>query len=155
RDDLELYARTCLKIRTKSGSIVPLVFNRPQLDLHTRLEAQIKSTGSVRALVLKARQVGISTYIAARYFHKTTHRKGLRTYILSHLDDASDNLFGMVRRFHDELPADLKRSTGTASAKELAFDRLGSGYKVGTAGSKAIGRSDTIQLFHGSEMGFW
>src|SRR5262249_59464457 len=30
-----------------------------------------------------------------------------------------------------------------------------SGYKVGTAGTKAVGRSSTIQLFHGSEVAFW
>src|SRR5262245_57957608 len=125
------------------------------MELHTQLEQMKRETGRVRALVLKGRQIGISTYIAARYYHKTTHRKGCRTFILTHLDDATDNLFGMVRRFHDHCPPEVRPSTGTASAKELSFNLLDSGYKVGTAGNRAIGRSDTIQLFHGSEMAFW
>src|SRR4029078_3176300 len=29
------------------------------------------------------------------------------------------------------------------------------GYKVGTAGTKGVGRSSTIPLFHGSEAAFW
>jgi len=99
--------------------------------------------------------MGISTYIGARFYHKTTHRRGCRTFILTHLDDATDNLFGMVKRFHDHCPTEVRPETGTASAKELSFPGLDSGYKVGTAGNKAVGRSDTIQLFHRSEMAFW
>ncbi len=155
RDDLELYARECLRIRTKPGEIVPLTLNRSQRFLHEKIEDQLKRTGRVRMLVLKSRQVGISTYIGARFYHKTSHRRGIRTFILTHLDDATDNLFNMVRRFHDSCPPEVRPQTGTASAKELSFSALDSGYKVGTAGSKAIGRSDTIQLFHGSEMAFW
>jgi hypothetical protein len=37
----------------------------------------------------------------------------------------------------------------------LTFDRLDSGYRVGTAGTRGIGRSSTLQLFHGSEVAFW
>jgi hypothetical protein len=155
RDDLPHYAARCLKVRTKAGTVVPLVLNRSQLHLHERLEAQRRRTGRVRALVLKGRQIGISTYIAARYYWRTTHNRGYRTYILAHLDDASDNLFNMAKRFHDYCPALVRPSTGKANAKELSFDQLDSGYKVATAGTKAVGRSDTIQLFHGSEFAFW
>jgi hypothetical protein len=37
----------------------------------------------------------------------------------------------------------------------LRFAALDSGYKVATAGTKATGRSSTIQLFHGSEVAHW
>ncbi len=155
RDDLPLFARECLQIRPKDGEPKPLTLNAAQRFLHDKLEDQLKRKGRVRALVLKGRQMGISTYIGARFYHRTTHRKGCRTFILTHLDDATDNLFGMVKRFHDHCPAEVRPETGTASAKELQFPRLDSGYKVGTAGNKAVGRSDTIQLFHRSEMAFW
>ena len=49
----------------------------------------------------------------------------------------------------------MKPSTGASSAKELYFDGLDSGYKVGTAGNKSVGRGTTIQYFHGSEVAFW
>lgn len=155
RDDLAHYAAKCLKIRTRTGEIRPLVFNRCQRHVHERFEQQRAETGRVRAIVLKARQPGISTYVAARFFQRATHRRGQRVFILTHEQEATDNLFGFVERFHQHLPPLVRPSTGASSAKELAFDRLDSDYKVATAGTKGAGRSQTIQLFHGSEVGFW
>ena len=68
---------------------------------------------------------------------------------------ATQNLFEMVERFHAHCPPEQKQRTATANAKELSFDALDSGYKIGTAGTKGVGRSSTIQLFHGSEVAFW
>jgi hypothetical protein len=61
----------------------------------------------------------------------------------------------MVNRYHEHCHPFVKPSTGAANAKELNFDALDSAYKVGTAGTKGVGRSSTLQLFHGSEVGFW
>lgn len=155
RDDLEFYARNCLKIRTKAGKVEPFVFNRAQRYIHEQLEAQKAATGKVRALILKGRQQGCSTYVGARYYHNTTWAQGRRTFILTHEDAATQNLFEMVNRYHEHCPVFVRPATGAANAKELFFSALDSGYKVGTAGTKGVGRSSTIQLFHGSEVAFW
>jgi hypothetical protein len=155
RDDLEYYALKCLKIRTKAGAVAPLIFNRAQKYIDSRLEDQRSRTGRVRALILKGRQQGCSTYVGARFYHRTTHGRGLRTFILTHEDAATANLFEMVNRYHEHCKALVKPSTGAANAKELNFDKLDSGYKIGTAGTKGVGRSSTLQLFHGSEVAFW
>lgn len=151
--DLELYSGECLKIKNKGGDIVPLKFNPAQKYLHDKLEEQKRRTGMVRAILLKGRQQGFSTYIAARFFHQTSMNRGVETFILTHEQPATDNLFGMVERFYEHSP--LRPTLGASNAKELSFDKLDSGYSVGTAGSKAIGRSKTIQRFHGSEVAFW
>lgn len=153
RTDFELYAERCLKIRTKTGQTIPLRLNEAQRFIHDRLEGQKARTGRVRALILKGRQQGASTYISARYYHRSALRRGIQVYILTHEQDATNNLFGMVERYHKHNP--LKPSTGAANAKELTFDRLDSGYSVGTAGASETGRSKTTQLFHGSEAAFW
>lgn len=155
KSDLPHYASKCLKIRAKSGRVQSLVLNRAQQFIHDQLEEQKAKTGRVRALILKGRQQGCSTYVGARFYHQATHGSGLRVFILTHEDQATQNLFEMVERYHDHCPDLVKPSTGAASAKELAFDKLDSGYKVGTAGTKGVGRSSTIQLFHGSEVAFW
>lgn len=155
KDDFPHYASRCLRIRAKDGKIQPLILNEAQTYLHSRLEAQKAETGKVRALVLKGRQQGISTYVGGRFYHRVSHHRGLRCFILTHEQDATNNLFGMVDRYHQHLPALVKPSTGAANAKELYFDKLESGYAVGTAGAKATGRSQTVQLFHGSEVAFW
>lgn len=149
------WATECLKIRTKSGSIEPLILNRAQLYIHERMEEQHQRIGKVRALILKGRQQGCSTYVAARYYHHASRERGKRVFILTHEDAATQNLFEIVDRFHEHCPFAMKPSTGAANAKELNFDELDSGYKVGTAGTKGVGRSSTIQLFHGSEVAFW
>jgi hypothetical protein len=155
RDDFSHYAAKCLKIRTKAGDIKPLGLNQAQIYLHGRLEAQKQRTGKVRALVLKGRQQGVSTYIGGRYYWRASHTKGVRVFILTHEQDATNNLFGMVERYHSHCPDLVKPATGASNAKELSFEALESGYAVGTAGAKATGRSQTVQLFHGSEVAFW
>jgi hypothetical protein len=152
--DLERFAAT-LTIRPKSGALAPLILNRAQRYIHGALDAQQRETGRVRALILKGRQQGCSTYVAARFYHRAINAKGVRVFILTHEEAATQNLFEIVERFHAHCHPRLKPSTGAANAKELSFDALESGYKVGTAGTKGVGRSATIQLFHGSEVAFW
>ena len=153
KHDLRVFSAHCLKVKDKSGQIKPFIWNRAQEYIHMRLEQQLRETGKVRALLCKARQQGGSTYIAARFYHKTTTRRGQSAFIVAHEQKATDNLFAMVNRYHDNNP--IAPSTGATNAKELIFDRLDGGYKLATAGSKDVGRSNTAQLLHGSEFAFW
>ena len=153
--DFPTYAREWLKIRDKPGTIRPLILNVAQAYVHQKLEEQLKETGMVRAVVLKGRQMGMSSYIAARFYHHTVTSPGKRTYILAHEQAASDNLFAMAQRFHEHYPEILKPALRASNAKELSFSSLDSGYKVATAGNKGAGRSDTAQYVHGSEVSFW
>ena len=155
KDEFGHYASRCLRIRTKAGKVEPLELNRAQQFVHEKLEAQRRSIGKVRALVLKGRQMGMSTYIGGRFYWRTTHSRGHKTFILTHEQAATDNLFEMVERYHEHCPSLVRPQTGAANAKELNFPLLDSGYHVGTAGSKAVGRSSTLQMFHGSEVAFW
>jgi hypothetical protein len=153
--DLEYFASELLKIRPKAGSLVPFAFNAAQGELHRRLEEQKAKTGKVRAIVLKARQMGISTYVAARYFRRTISNPGIRTAIIGHERAASRNLFGLVKRFYDHLPEDYKPSLGTSNQEELVFDQIDAGYLVSVATLEGSGRSSTAQLLHASEAAFW
>ena len=112
KDDLAHYAPRCLKIRTKSGTVEPFAFNQAQEYVHAKLEAQRQATGKVRALILKARQQGFSTYISGRFYHRVTHAPGLQCFILTHEQAATDNLFGMVDRYHRHNHPLVKPSTG-------------------------------------------
>lgn len=154
RSDLKVYGPAVLKVRSKAEQTVPFELNRAQLELHDQLENQLLETGFVRALVLKGRQQGVSTYVAARFYQKTSLNRNKNTYILAHEQTASDNLFGIVDRFQRNAGA-YAPHVGTANAKELEFDRLESSYAVATAGAKAGGRGKTTSLFHGSEVAFW
>lgn len=155
KDDFIHYASKCLKIRTKSGSIEPFLLNKAQLYIHSQLEKQKAETGKVRAICLKGRQQGCSTLISARFYHKVSHSFGMQAFILTHALDATQNLYKMARRYYENTPAPVKPEVTTSNSKELIFGLLDSGYKLGTAENKSVGRSATIQLLHNSEVAFW
>lgn len=155
KNDLVHYASKCLKIRTKNGSVDPFTFNKAQKHIHSKIEEQKKKTGRVRALILKGRQQGCSTYVGARFYHNVANSFGMQAFILTHALDATNNLYKMAQRYYENTPSIVKPQVTTSNSKELIFGELDSGYKLGTAENKAVGRSATIQLLHGSEVGFW
>ena len=154
--DFEFYARNCLFIRHKDdGQLVSLVLNKAQQYIHSKIEAQRKQKKRVRAIILKGRQQGCSTYTEARFYWRVTHRPGVRAFILTHEAESTSTLFDMAVRYHDNCPEFVRPSTEASNAKELVFGDLDSGYKVGTAGNKGVGRGNNLQYFHGSEVAFW
>lgn len=153
REDRRHFFKTCLKIRNKAAQLVPLDLNVPQQMVEAAADAQLAEKGWVRLLILKARQQGISTYIEGRGYHRTSLWHNQIAYLLTHEQAASDALFEMVERYHDNNP--LAPVTGASNAKTLEFEKLNSAYIVATAGAKAGGRGRSTTFFHGSEVAFW
>ena len=83
RDNFPYYACHCMKVRSKSGAIVPFKLNAVQRRVHEAAERQMARAGRIRILVLKARQPGFSTYVEGRFYWKTTRRTGVRAFILT------------------------------------------------------------------------
>lgn len=155
RGSFEYYSPRCLKITTKSGEFVPFNMNKAQQFVHEKLEQQLKETGKVRAIVLKGRQQGMSTYIQARYLWKTTQKKGVKAFILTHSASATSSLYSMTKRYYNNLPDVVKPVISKNNASELDFKFLDSGYRVATAGSSGVGRGSTIHYLHASEVAYW
>ena len=155
KDDFDFYARNCLKIRTEADGIQPFSFNSAQRIIHDALEEQYRKTGRIRAIILKGRQQGASTYTEGRFIWKTTHNKGVKAFILTHDGESTNALFEMTKRYYDNLPEFVKPIIEKSNARELKFSLLDSGYKIGTAGNAEVGRGQTLQCFHGSEVAFW
>ncbi len=142
-------------MQLKQGGYDAFVWNRAQALLNARMEDQKRRTGRVRMLVPKARKLGVSTLIGARFYKKTSRGNGVNALVMAHDDTASSNLFDMVDTFHKRCPAEFRPKTGAANAKELSFVELGSTYYVRTAGGLEPGRSFTFHCFHGSEVAYW
>lgn len=153
--DFRFYAASALKIRTKAGKIEPLVLNEAQLICLDAIEKQLQETGRIRAVVLKARQQGLSTLIGAYLYWRTSQRKARKTLVVAHKGDSTKTLFDMTKRYHDQCPEILRPHTAYSSRKELVFDLLDSSYAIATAGGDSIGRSETISDSHLSELAFW
>ena len=155
-DDLEFFAANApLVIKDDQGQLVPFKLNIAQRYTHARLEEQRKKHGWVRALVLKGRQQGMSTYINARFYHRATRSTGQSVFILSHEGKTTDKLFDMVRRFQENVHPALKPQEGKSNTRQMTFPGLSADYAAGTAGNEQVGRGGTAQLFHGSEAAYW
>jgi hypothetical protein len=156
KNDFPIYAKNILSVVDKEGSVIPFKLNDGQKMVHQQLEKQLAETGKIRALILKARQVGISTYVEGRFFWKITQTRNANAFVLSHLTESTNSIFNMVRNFYDNVPHKaFKPELSSASASTLVFDDINSRYRVGTARSNQTGRGQTNRLVHGSEVAFY
>ena len=162
------YIENCLKIKTKSGTVVPFRLNDAQRKLYAVAKRQQDAGKPVRLSIRKARQLGFSTLTEGLIFHACATRKNVNALIVAHREDATANLFRMSKLFYDELPAPVKPMLRASNAQELVFENpsklrserearpgLRSRIRCATAGGRGIGRSDTLQCVHLSEYAFW
>lgn len=154
------YIEEYVKIRDKNRKIIPLKFNEPQLKYYNTIRELRKQNKPVRIIILKARQMGFSTATEGIFFKETVTKPNVNTAIVAHKEDSTNNLFNMSKLMYDELPDIIKPEKKKSNAKELVFDKsdgtgLKSKIKCFTAGGKGIGRSDTLNNLHLSELAFW
>ena len=154
------YIENFVKIRDKSGMIVDFKLNEPQQRLYDIIKKQKEEKKPVRIIILKARQMGFSTLTESILFKETATKFNINTGIIAHKEEATTNLFNMSKRIYDNLPQEMKPSKKSSNAKELIFDNqegtgLKSKIKCMTAGADGVGRSDTFNNLHISELAFW
>lgn len=164
--DAKKYIEAFLCIKTKESEIVPFRLNSAQKRLYECIKEQQAAGKPIRIIILKSRQMGFSTLTEALIYYKTATRSNVNSFIITHKDDATTNLFNMSKLFQERNPARplLKNS----NAKELIFENptknrrekerlpgLKSKIKCATAGGKGVGRSDTLTNVHASELAFW
>jgi len=154
-DDFEFWAKTCCKIRTKLGTIVPFELNRVQKRFLDKINRQLETRGYVRIVVLKARQQGLSTLIMAWQYWWVTFHKAQKGLVMAHEAESTSALFDMYRRCHDMLPEIIRPGTRYNSRNELTFPKLQSALRVATAGGRGVARGETLTVVHLSEVAFW
>ena len=139
-----------LKIRSKPRGLIALCPNRAQEEFSRNCTR--------RNIVLKARQMGITTYVAARFFVQTITHPGTMTVQVAHDQESAEEIFKIVHRFWENLPETMKRGALTrsrANVRQMVFPRIDSEYRVATAADVNAGRGLTIHNLHGSEVARW
>ncbi len=137
-----------LRVRNKARGLVALCPNRAQREF--------SRTCTHRNIVLKARQMGITTYVAARFFVQTITHPGTMTVQVAHDQESAEEIFKIVHRFWENLPEGMKRGAllrSRANVRQMVFPRLDSEYRVATAADVNAGRGLTIHNLHCSETG--
>jgi len=155
RGDLPLYSKSCLKIRAKNAELVPLTFWGAQNRIHSRISQQRKADNRVRAVVLKARQEGVSTYTAARFFRNLHLYQGTKAMVIADSLDRAGVLFDIYQRFLNNIPEEIAPvGKAVSQRKRMAFAH-DSELAVRPASDTEAGRAQTIHLVHASEIAFW
>ena len=164
----EFYCSKFLKIKTKSGELKNFVFNSAQKKVDKIITDLQKKGKPVKLILLKARQLGMSTYVGGKKFHRTATRPFVNSMIIAHEDKATQNLFNMHKLFYDELPERIRPMKKYSNGTELVFENptsdpdekkrnpgLRSKITVATAKNVRTARSQTIHYLHCSEVAFW
>jgi hypothetical protein len=131
------------------------VMNYAQRELVLECERQLRTTGRIRVITLKARQIGISTVIEAIIFSLSILFTDFNSLILSHEKDSAEHILTMTKRYWNTYPFRDYHVEKYNGRTHLAWADLGSNIRVGTAKNEKAGRSKTIQALHASEVAFW
>jgi hypothetical protein len=146
-----------LHIVDKAGEDVKLgeVLAWPQKDLLTRVEADLAAEKRVRYIILKARQIGISTAIEALMFTFAIAKPNFRGLVIAHENNSSQHLLSMTRYYYESFWGKAAYPTQHYAMNQLAFKHINTHIKVATAKNERAGRSQTLQFLHASEVAFW
>jgi hypothetical protein len=143
-------AREVLRVRSRTGKTIPLTANGAQQKFEERR--------GKKNIILKARQVGMTTWVAGQFFLKTITHPGTLTVQVAHTQEAAESIFRIVHRFLRCLPPSLCRGalkTSLVNARQIVFPGMDSEYRVETAGAPNAGRGLTITNLHCSEVARW
>lgn len=155
RNNLPLYTEAALKIRTKEEGFQYLKLNEAQRIVHEKVSEQWKREGRVRAVVLKARQEGVSTYVAARFFRRIHLWPATSAMVVADSLERAGVLYDIYARYFEHLPRAVKPDRkNTNVRKRLSFTH-DSEVVVRPASDREAGRAMTLHLLHASELAFW
>lgn len=167
-----VYAPRLITIVDKEKQRVHLYLNKAQAALLRKLIAQRLAGKPMRAIVLKARQVGISTLIQALLIWRSTLSENHEAIVVAHDIKTGDKLFKMGQTMYSFLPEDeelpvkppikyhkrgrlLHFAEPSSEAWQHGQIGLDSRYEVDTAGERESGRGGTYHSVHASEVAFW
>jgi hypothetical protein len=149
-DLLMRVAAEWLTVRTREGRPAPLVANAAQREFECNRGRQ--------NIVLKARQMGLTTWIAARFLLRTMTHPGTLTLQVAHTREAAEGIFGVVRRMWEGMPEDLREGPlrlRRSNAGQMVFAEFDSEFRICSAAEVNAGRGLSVQNLHCSEVSRW
>lgn len=150
RSTLEFLAQVLLKVRGKDGRLRALKPNAVQRQYELR-----RGAGNI---VLKARQMGMTTWIAGRFLLKTMTQPGTLTLQVAQTQETAETLLRIAHRFVEHLPECLRDGvlrTSKSNVRQIVFPEIDSEFRVVSASDRNAGRGMTVQNLHCSEVAFW
>lgn len=145
--DPRLFSLLFLRVLDKDKKLVPLRWNKAQRHYH--------KNRTQYDLILKARQLGFTTYIQGELFRRAV-TSTRTTMTMAHDSETTQKLRRMADRYWEHCRfGDLQPARKYSNASLATYPEFDSTSIIATAGSHQAGRGDTYTDFHGSEVAFW
>ena len=144
----------------KNQQTMPFFLNDVQHDFINTLNRAVEDFNNgkitnISLLVLKGRQQGFTTLVTAYQLSCSILNRNFQGYTLADKSDNAEAIFQNKAKFpYSQLPDMLKPTEKFNNRKQLLFEKINSSWAVDTA-TKDVGRSRTVNFFHGSECAFW
>lgn len=152
--NLEPFIRR-LKILDKYRGTIPFDLNWAQQEYLAAVHEKLNARQPGRFIILKARQLGISTLTEALLFTYSFVYPYNKSLVISHEQDSYEHLLGISKNYWNTFFAKSLYTTEFSSRKELKWVETQSSITTATAKNVDAGRSQTLHCLHGSEVGFW
>jgi Terminase RNaseH-like domain len=150
---------TRLTIKDKDSKLRPLSPDDPfawaQREFIKEVEYQHNQGKPIRIIVLKGRQLGISTVTEGLLFTWCFMFPGSNALVMSKDREGSENLFEMTKLMWDMWPYRSLFTTTRSSTRRLSWAETMSNFRVESAKGREVGRGSTLQAVHASEVAFW
>lgn len=153
------FLENLLYIVDKEGRTLPFKLNREQDAMMRHIEICLANDIPIRIRLLKARQIGATTFFSALGFWFAAMHRNTNYGIVAHRLDSAQSIFMKTKMFYNYLPKELRPSTTQFSSEAITFDtREGKGInskiQFATAG-EGVYRGQTLKYLHKSESAFW
>lgn len=151
----------------RESGLIPLITNAGQRALEKVLQAQRAAGKPMRVIILKARQIGMSTWIQGRLILAVSQLPHVNALTVAHDDEALRKLYRIGERMYRNLPPEIRPEVRAFKRNDYihfaqkgdlwAMEKLwpDSMYELSTAGSPESGRSGTYHAVHLSEFAFY
>ena len=143
----------------KNQKTVPFFFNDVQQDFlrkinKAKIDFEEGKITDISFLILKGRQQGFTTFVTAYQLANILLNKNFQGLTIADESSNTEAIFQNKAKFpYDMLPDVIKPTEKFNNKRQLLFEKLNSSWAVDTA-TKNMGRSRTINFFHGSECTF-
>ena len=131
------------------------VMKWPQRHIINHTSQNLSTQQPTRVIVLKARQLGISTIVEGLQFTLAMLTDNFRGQIVSHESKSNEHLLGMTQSYYDNFTYRSAYQQRNKAANKLGWEPVNSRIGVNTAATLEGGRSQTIHFLHASEVAFW
>ena len=159
RHDRRFFFKKCIRIRVQledgSYRMMPFIPNPEQKLVIDWMEEQERQQLPVRFIILKARQLGMTTLAMAIWFHLCVFRDLIRCQVVGHRQEDTRKISEMPLLMNSNLPEPIKERCAAKKVRLNLYWENGSWLELTTQGGEEGGRGATPTAVHATELSSW